>query len=81
MKRKSSRSQASARTSKEASAGGQAPWWLNDEQGCGFCLQTHAYNVHWHCAGCDALVCPGCVIVVRESREILCPTCAEESEP
>ena len=58
----------------------QTPWWLGEDHSCWFCCHRHAYEVRWHCFACDRSVCPECVVIVRETREVFCPECANSDE-
>lgn len=42
---------------------------------CPHCLRGFHLEVGYHCADCDAPVCPVCVVVVRERSVVVCPDC------
>lgn len=56
----------------------ELPWWLEGSELCGFCYQQYAVELEYRCAECDGPICPLCV-VVRETRQSLCPQCTEQS--
>ncbi|HSJ10392.1 MAG TPA: hypothetical protein VK928_10770 [Longimicrobiales bacterium] len=57
------------------------PYWLEPgTETCADCTHMYHYEVVRRCSGCDRGVCEHCVVVVRETREVLCPQCAREAE-
>ncbi len=55
----------------------QPPWWLSGEQTCEHCLELYSREIGYHCTRCDQPVCPLCALVIRETREIVCPHCTD----
>lgn len=58
--------------------GSASPWWLAEEEDCGYCHQAYARSVEYYCVHCEEPVCPSCVIVIRETREFVCPHCHQQ---
>ena len=57
------------------------PYWLSGEELCELCEQPHVLQVQRRCAACDRASCEHCVVVDRETGEVLCVECrAAEQE-
>jgi hypothetical protein len=54
----------------------RVPWWLAGAETCELCLQSYVYEEQYRCGACDAPLCRDCVVVVRETLEVLCPGCS-----
>lgn len=58
----------------------QLPWWLEGDHTCEACLQPYVRETGFRCGHCNHPICPLCIVVVRETGEVLCPGCAQEAE-
>jgi hypothetical protein len=67
-----------ARTSSTPRPRTPAPWWLGGDEECAHCGQGYAYEVESRCVGCDAPLCPLCV--VKEKAAAHCPGCVAKPE-
>ena len=56
------------------------PYWLGGEETCERCYARYVYEQELRCDGCDAGLCPGCVVVVRETFEVWCVGCEPSGE-
>jgi hypothetical protein len=56
------------------------PWWLaGGTERCDLCEHPHAPQSQRRCAACDRASCEHCVVVDRETGEVLCHDCAAEA--
>ena len=52
------------------------PWWVDGGVVvCRYCARRYSAEVEYRCVACDASVCPHCVVILRERREVYCPSC------
>jgi hypothetical protein len=57
------------------------PYWLQaGTETCAECWHTHTVQVQVRCTGCDRGFCQHCVVMVRETHELLCRGCSEGEE-
>lgn len=53
------------------------PYWLDGgTETCEFCEQLHVLQSQYRCVACDRASCEHCVLVHRETGEVLCLDCA-----
>jgi hypothetical protein len=55
-------------------------WISGGSETCPWCMHRYVYEQEMRCTRCDEPCCPGCVMVIRERHEVLCPDCAEAAE-
>ena len=54
------------------------PWWLSEgTEPCHGCTERYALQAVLRCTGCDRCYCEHCVVVIRATREVYCPECAD----
>lgn len=59
----------------------ERPWWLTAGPArCTHCLRSHHIEIGIRCTACDEPVCPFCVVTVRETETLLCPSCEPEAD-
>jgi len=56
------------------------PYWLDGTETCELCGHPHLLQAERRCAACDRPNCEHCVVVNRETGEVLCHECAEGAE-
>ena len=57
------------------------PYWLDGgAEICALCEHPHVLQSQLRCAACDRPNCEHCVVVNRDTGEVLCHECAEEEK-
>jgi hypothetical protein len=57
------------------------PYWLDGgTEICALCEHPHVLQSQFRCAACDRPNCEHCVVVNRDTGEVLCHECAEEEK-
>lgn len=52
------------------------PWWLaGGAETCELCTHPHPLQSQFRCAACDRASCEHCVVVNRQTGEVLCSEC------
>lgn len=56
------------------------PYWLDGgTEACELCEHPVVLQAEYRCAGCDRVSCEHCVVVNRETGEVLCHDCHAEA--
>ena len=50
-------------------------YWLSGTEECAHCMQRYVYEAEYRCHACDGAICCHCVVVLRETSEVVCPDC------
>ena len=57
------------------------PYWLDGgTETCDLCAHPHVLQAQRRCAACDRGACEHCVVVNRETGEVLCHECLAQEE-
>ncbi len=51
------------------------PYWLDGTETCDLCEHPHLLQSQFRCAACDRASCEHCVVVNRDTGEVLCVEC------
>ncbi len=51
------------------------PYWLDGTETCDLCEHPHTLQAQRRCAACDRASCEHCIVVDRETGEVLCVEC------
>ena len=57
------------------------PYWLfGGTEACDLCTHSHVLQAQRRCAACDRGACEHCVVIDRETGEVLCHECVAKGE-
>ena len=56
------------------------PYWLDGTEICAVCEHPYVLQAEFRCTACDRPNCEHCVVVNRETGEILCHACEHEEQ-
>lgn len=57
------------------------PYWLDGgTESCELCSHPHVLQSQYRCAACDRATCEHCVVIDRDTGEVLCGECHAEEQ-